>query len=145
MVEQSADMLYLHALDGRILEVNESAIVQSQYTQGELLNMNIFDLHSDVSDKEEILQQWREWKPGGQPETLEQEHVRKDGSTYSVEIAMRKVSFVGREFIMAIVRDITKRKQVDKEIEFISFHDGLTELYNRRYFDEELKRIAGSS
>ncbi len=38
-------------------------------------------------------------------------------------------------------RDITEQKQALKEIEYLSFHDGLTGLYNRRYFDEELQRL----
>lgn len=38
-------------------------------------------------------------------------------------------------------KDITERKKAEKEIEYLSFHDALTDLYNRRYFDEELKRI----
>ena len=38
-------------------------------------------------------------------------------------------------------KDITERKDAEKEVIYLSFHDGLTGLYNRRFFDEELKRI----
>lgn len=38
-------------------------------------------------------------------------------------------------------RDISKQIQAVKEIEYLSFHDSLTGLYNRRFFDEELKRL----
>ena len=37
--------------------------------------------------------------------------------------------------------DITKLQQAEQEIEYLSFHDGLTGLYNRRFFDEELERL----
>ncbi|MDP3387458.1 MAG: PocR ligand-binding domain-containing protein [Eubacteriales bacterium] len=40
-----------------------------------------------------------------------------------------------------IFSDITERKKVENELLHLSYHDHLTELYNRRYFEEELKKI----
>ena len=40
-----------------------------------------------------------------------------------------------------ISRDITDKKKAEEKIEYLSFHDGLTGLYNRAYFDEELHRL----
>jgi diguanylate cyclase (GGDEF)-like protein len=45
--------------------------------------------------------------------------------------------------VVSIFRDITQRKAQAEKIEFLSYHDHLTGLYNRRYFEEELKRIDG--
>ncbi|MDZ4159675.1 MAG: diguanylate cyclase, partial [Anaerolineaceae bacterium] len=39
---------------------------------------------------------------------------------------------------LAVVRDITKRKQDECKMRFQSTHDGLTGIYNRQYFDEYL-------
>ncbi len=39
------------------------------------------------------------------------------------------------------LRNITDIKNVEKELRYISFHDNLTGLYNRAYFEEELKRL----
>lgn len=50
----------------------------------------------------------------------------------------RSNNILGR---VSIFRDITKQKQYEKEVEYISFHDKLTGLYNRYYFEEELKRL----
>lgn len=38
------------------------------------------------------------------------------------------------------IRDITKRKQAEEYIYYMSYHDSLTGLFNRRYFEEELPR-----
>ena len=38
-------------------------------------------------------------------------------------------------------RDITARKRNEEEILYLSFHDVLTGLYNRRYFETELQRL----
>lgn len=39
------------------------------------------------------------------------------------------------------LRDITERKQVEEQLKYLSFHDSLTGLFNRVYFEEELKRL----
>ena len=41
----------------------------------------------------------------------------------------------------SIANDITEKKEKEKEIIYLNFHDHLTGLYNRRFFEEELKRL----
>ncbi|NCB50328.1 MAG: diguanylate cyclase [Clostridia bacterium] len=43
--------------------------------------------------------------------------------------------------IIGISRDITENKRWEKEIQYLSFHDQMTGLYNRRFYEEELRRI----
>ena len=43
--------------------------------------------------------------------------------------------------IIATGRDITDRIREREELKYSSFHDKLTNLYNRAYFEEELKRL----
>lgn len=43
--------------------------------------------------------------------------------------------------VVLVFRDITDEKIKQNEIEFLSFHDQLTGLYNRRYFEAELMRL----
>ncbi len=43
--------------------------------------------------------------------------------------------------ILGITRDITDRRKAEEKVEYLSFHDVLTDLYNRAYFEEELKRL----
>lgn len=40
-----------------------------------------------------------------------------------------------------VFRDITREKQENDEIRYISYHDALTGLYNRAFFEEELRRL----
>lgn len=42
---------------------------------------------------------------------------------------------------VAIVEDITERKLSEKKLRFLSFHDALTGIYNRAYFEQEMKRL----
>lgn len=47
----------------------------------------------------------------------------------------------GVSCILTILNDITDRKAAEEEIKYLSFHDKLTGLYNRAYFETELKRL----
>lgn len=40
-----------------------------------------------------------------------------------------------------VFRDSSERKERQRRIEYLSYHDQLTELYNRRFFEEELRRL----
>lgn len=43
--------------------------------------------------------------------------------------------------VVLVFRDVTDKKEQRQKIEFLSYHDALTGLYNRRFFEEELQRI----
>lgn len=44
-------------------------------------------------------------------------------------------------FFEGRMEDITERKKDEGRVHFLSFHDKLTGLYNRAYFEEEMKRL----
>ena len=45
------------------------------------------------------------------------------------------------EFVSSQVATAVERKRTEERIRYLSFHDSLTGLYNRAYFEEELKRM----
>ena len=46
--------------------------------------------------------------------------------------------------IVEFVRDITERKHYEEQLRYLSMHDQLTSLFNRAYFENELKRFKKS-
>ena len=42
------------------------------------------------------------------------------------------------------IRDISQRKHYEEQLRYLSLHDKLTGLYNRNYFEEEIRRIENS-
>ncbi|HET6784830.1 MAG TPA: PAS domain S-box protein [Erysipelotrichaceae bacterium] len=72
--------------------------------------------------------------------TIQQLH--KDGSIKWIEISTRYRFNVKNEIeVIGISRDVTERKINDDEIRYLSYHDQLTGLYNRRYFEMEIERL----
>ena len=47
------------------------------------------------------------------------------------------------ERIHISIVDISDRKEAEEKLRFMSFHDALTGLYNRAYFEEEMARLDG--
>ncbi len=119
LFNQSVEGIYLHDINGKIIDVNQKACEQSGYTKEELLKLNIFDLHPEKSEKNmpksEILKLWKEWNPGNEF-VYDVEHKRKDGTIFPTEISTGVVRFSNNNFILALVKDITERKQAEEAI-----------------------------
>ena len=118
---QSVWGIYLHDLDGRILDVNEMACLQSGYARDELLQLTVFDLLPDSADttnmpKDEILRLWHEWQPDYRS-TIQGEHQRKDGEIFPIEVSTGVVRYGDKRLLLAIVQDITERKRAATERE----------------------------
>lgn len=45
------------------------------------------------------------------------------------------------EGVVLVFRDVTEERARENDILYLSYHDSLTGLYNRRFFEEELKRM----
>jgi two-component system, LuxR family, sensor kinase FixL len=115
LFEQSVEGIYLHDLEGNILDVNRIAVLQSGYSKEELLRMNVLDLLPGKIESEDILRQWKEW-PAEQRFTFKIKHGRKNGTVFPVEVTTGKVSFVDKVLLLAIVQDITDRKRAEEEL-----------------------------
>ena len=66
----------------------------------------------------------------------------KNGDIIWVEIS-RKYQYNSEGDIesVGVIRNIEKRKKAEKQVLYISYHDQLTGLYNRRFYEEELRRL----
>ena len=116
LVDQAAEMLFLHDLEGGIMEVNEASIENTGYSRDELEDMSVFDIDPDARDRDDKMNYWKSLAPQDPPVTFESRHRRKDGSLYPVEVTMSKVALKDGDFILALARDITERKRAQQEL-----------------------------
>lgn len=67
--------------------------------------------------------------------------LHKDAHVVEVERTGATVHLQGKKVYMVTARDVTERRMIEEKMHFLSFHDVLTGLYNRTYFEEELTRL----
>src|SRR4051794_15923321 len=63
---------------------------------------------------------------------------RQDGTEFPVDVTVSPLSTDDGTVLTAIIRDITERKRFETQLQHLADHDALTELFNRRRFDQEL-------
>ncbi|MFW6026610.1 MAG: diguanylate cyclase domain-containing protein [Candidatus Woesearchaeota archaeon] len=81
-------------------------------------------------------------------ESKKLEEVEKYIPEFEVYLNCRSTPVLNKNgeviYIIEQLRDITERKEQQKKIKKLSFHDQLTGLYNRRYFENEIERLDNS-
>ena len=114
LVEQAADAIFVHDLEGRFVDVNRRACESLGYTREELLGMSVADLETTfrAGSLEKL------WKriASGAPLTLEGVHRRKDGATFPVEIRVGLFEAEERPLMLALVRDVSGRREAEEKV-----------------------------
>ena len=98
----------------RFIDVNETACTELGYTREELLSMSVFDIDPRVT-QESIAQAWEHLRKAGFL-ILETEHRRKNGTTFPVEVNLKRV-VLDKEYNVAVSRNITERKRAAAALE----------------------------
>ncbi|MGQ7960476.1 sensor domain-containing diguanylate cyclase [Pseudomonas sp. SP16.1] len=85
------------------------------------------------------LEQARQAQRDNLSRIFQRELIRRDGSRQPAEINTQLVQLHDREYLIAVSRDNSERLQLEAQLQRLSQLDGLTGLYNRRYFDQQLQ------
>jgi PAS domain S-box-containing protein len=110
----------------RFLDANEKACSDLGYSREELLSLGVLDINPVVTESSaaKVIEELR--KAGFI--VMETVHRRKDGSTFPVELSLKQVQ-LEREYILAITRDLTERKQAEARLrEYERVVEGLEEM-----------------
>ena len=101
------DPVSLHYLD-----VNEKACSDLGYTREELLSLTVYDVDPNVTPTSYAGAE--EMRNAGY-RIIQSMHKRKDGTLFPVEVNIKYVS-LDRDYLVSVVRDISERKQMEKEL-----------------------------
>ncbi len=115
LVNQTPQALFLHDLQGRILEVNETALKRYGYTKEQLISMNTADIDPDYVQREDGGLFWDHLHKKHRI-TFEAQHKTSDGELFPVEVSLVAIELEGEKRIIALADDISLRKRSEEEI-----------------------------
>ncbi|GAB3538318.1 hypothetical protein GCM10027343_03740 [Noviherbaspirillum agri] len=142
-VEQSANSVLITDRDGRIEYVNPWFTKITGYTSEEALGKTPRILKSGNTAPETYRDMWstllsgKEWSG-------ELHNRKKTGENYWCQkvISPLKDEAGNITHFVSVAEDITERKQAEQTILHLAFHDPLTDLPNRRLFNDRLHQAA---
>ncbi|MFE8698547.1 EAL domain-containing protein [Cytobacillus sp. FJAT-53684] len=140
--ETSIDSMIIVNQDGVILKVNPAAEKMFKKDKAAILGENITTLFTGVDTEEyinSVLSAVNHLNNFIGYEKLDEVILTlKDGTAFPAEVQIGKRWVHNRCFIACTIRDITNQKQYQEKITYMAYHDGLTELPNRRFFNDQL-------
>ena len=114
VLDQAGESIFMIDFDtGGFIDVNETACRTLGYTRDQLLTMSVDEIDVEA-------QAWRspdrllELKKGSF--ATESHYVRRNGSKFPVELALSWRRYIGQEYILAVAREITERKEMEIQL-----------------------------
>ena len=138
LLEEVKDIIVFCDTEGRILEANKEAERAYGYTNHELRKMTIYDLFA-CPDKEILERKLKEACSYGI--VYEAVNLRKNNSTFPVEVSARGSVVGGKSILANIIRDISERKKIEDELRYLATHDPLTRIANRYVLEETIAEL----
>ncbi len=114
LLEHVADACFIMARDGSFIDVNQRACDSLGYTREELLSSSGQDVDVDW-DSARIAELYDQMDPGVAV-TGEGTQRRKDGTTFPVEGRMSLIELEGRQYILALGRDLSERMRAEQKL-----------------------------
>jgi PAS domain S-box-containing protein len=164
--QHSNDSIYLFeitssGMPGKIVDANEVAVRQTGFAKNELVQKTLLELCSrDLSVRSRAIMM--ELLTRGEAR-FETEKIKKDGALLPVEISARLVKLKDKTYVIAISRDISRRKREERALRIanqklqlmniVAWHDiqnkvtglrGYVELSKDLVTDEKLKKFLDS-
>ena len=101
--------------DGRYILVNDYFCHLTGYAREETIGRTVNDLNVFVNalDRERFI---REMRKKGEINDIEIQYRKKDGSPFTTLLSARPIQYAGEDCLVAVVTDITARKQIEDEL-----------------------------
>ncbi len=142
VTDNMLDVISQVDLEGNILYSSPSAKTQLGYGPNEHIGTSIFEpVHPD--DRQRVLATFNKSVATASPGKTEYRYKQADGGYQWLETVGNPVIDKDGKVTSVVLntRDVSERKQMEEQLQYISLHDTLTGLYNRNYFERELDML----
>ena len=156
LINLSNDAIFLISPEtSEFLYVNDKACVNLGYDKDALLAMHVTDIEAILPDRFSWKNHVEEVRKTGSM-ILEGEHKRKDKTTFPVEVSIRYITHLNKDYMVAMVRDITDRKNAEIALKnerdrfmniLESLEDGIyivNQQYDIEYLNPVIKQAFGN-
>jgi diguanylate cyclase (GGDEF)-like protein/PAS domain S-box-containing protein len=135
-IENSPHAVFIIDGMGNYLEVNKRATQMSGYSKEELLKMNM----RQIKEKDYISVSLHHLKMMKQKGTMKAElkNIHKNGTVRWWSVEGTKL---GEDRFLIYSTDITDKKKAEQNLVYFIYHDALTGVYNRKYYEEAKMRM----
>jgi PAS domain S-box-containing protein len=116
LLDASVDGVYIHDLDGDIVEFSPSFASMLGYGRAEAARLNVSDFEA-VKTASQLREAFQTEAQGGGANVIETRHRRKDGSVFDVEISVKAVAVGGNTYLHSSSRDISERMRIRRALE----------------------------
>ena len=149
ITESTSDVIWVfNCRKYKITYVSPSISNLLGYTQEEALEMSLEEILSkdffNNLDKmfEERVKEFLENPERNSSYIVEMQNVHKNGSNVWVEASAKyRLNNENEIEIVGVTRNIDDRKKAEEKVLYLSYHDQLTGLYNRRYYEEQIEKL----
>ena len=139
IVELSPDAILIES-EGKIVFVNHTARLLFKESHSRTLkSMSALDITAP-QNRTQATEIIKALKQGAEPKQTEEFALRLDGSSFEASVRRAFVIFAGRPAIQMVVRDISVRKTLEKQLAHQATHDTLTGVSNRASLFDHLSK-----
>jgi diguanylate cyclase (GGDEF)-like protein/PAS domain S-box-containing protein len=141
--QSPAGMLMLDK-NGKIIKVNNSITEYTGYSRDELEGKSMFNKLVPIKFKIRAQENIKEILDGQDKEYIMETFDKSNNKKYFL---MKETKFVMPDYTSCVLSmriDYTDYKKQQQEIKYLSYHDNLTDLYNRTFMEEEMERLDSS-
>ncbi len=121
LFEEASDAILLLHKDGTIFDCNQSACDYFKMPKETLLRKTVIELSPEYQAGKilswERAQELIDKTLHNKVQRFEWENIDGEGHTFTVSVSLNKIDLSGISYVQAILKDITKKKQKDKELQ----------------------------
>ncbi len=145
LYENAPDIYTTISPEGIVLSINNTGAQLLGYEADELIGQPALNIvHPD--DKRKVMAYlMKQFDNFTQNDDIEYRKVRKDGSILWVHQRINQEPNANGSRLLVVCRDITDRRDLEEQLVYQAAHDSLTNLINRREFEQRMQHVLSSS
>jgi len=139
LLESLPGYLYVYDMDGKLIRWNKKHETMTGYTSEELSHMTLNQWFDD-DDFVRVQKAVEKVLETGYGE-VEAKLKLKNGEKMDIVSNGVRLYIDGQVYFTGVGMDITEKKKAEENIVYLSYHDYLTGLYNRLFYEDYLKNL----